>query len=282
MKTLLAIINEPKKAESFIVYVTHLARDLHMSVHLKYIMETSNFMYGPPPVPGFTTIVQDQENTLLEEAKQTLGQYVREVIREISSGISIEYSAQLGLITDLVDEYTSDGRADMVIIEGQEHKSSWSQSASNIDIVNNSHCPVWIIPHGAVYDAYREIVYATDYKEEDIPTLKNLIGLTRKFSPSVTALHVTDSIDFEDKIMKTGFNEMLQERTDYQDISVKSLIEESNEDTAMLINEYALKVGADLLVVLKENRGFFERIFNPGSAKKIVKEAHLPVLIYKY
>lgn len=282
MKTLLAIINEPKKAENFVVYVTHLARDLHMSLHLQYVMETSNFMYGPPPVPGFTTIVQDQENTLLEDAKQALGEHVREVLREISSGISIEYSAQLGLTTDLVDEYTSDGRAEMVVLEGQEHNSSWSQSASNIDIINNSNSPVWIIPHGAVYDPFREIVYATDYKEEDIPTLKNLIGLTKRFSPTVTALHVTDTIDFQEKVLKTGFNEMLQERTDYQDISVKSMIEESHEDTAMLINEYALKIGADLIVVLKENRSFFERILRPGSAKKIVKEAHLPVLVYKY
>ena len=76
--------------------------------------------------------------------------------------------------------------------------------------------------------------------------------------------------------------DMLQSKTGYQKITVKSLLEKDDENAAQLINEYALNINADLIVILKENRNFLERILSPGSTKKILKEATLPVLVYQY
>ncbi len=75
---------------------------------------------------------------------------------------------------------------------------------------------------------------------------------------------------------------MLQTKTGYQNITVKPLVEKDRESEAKLINEYALNIKADLIVVLRENRNFFERILSSDSTKKILKEAQLPVLVYQY
>jgi nucleotide-binding universal stress UspA family protein len=58
------------------------------------------------------------------------------------------------------------------------------------------------------------------------------------------------------------------------------LNESSNNDTAELLNDYALLIKADLIVVLKENKSFFERIFKSDPAKKIIKKSMLPVLVF--
>lgn len=281
METLLAIINEPKKAKSFIGYVARLSLDLHTNIHLMYVQEPYDYTMGQPPVSGLATSLKAQEINA-EDAKKEFDIHIRNVLREISGDVLINYSAEINFRTTIINSFISENKASMVILEEEEQNNFWSQTPSVFDIINHVDCPVWIIPFNADYKPFRKIVYATDYKEEDIDTLKNLIRLTYRFSPVITALHITDSVDFEEKVKKTGFNEMLQTKTSYQNITVKSMVEKDNESTAELINEYALKIKADLIVVLRENRSFFERILSPDSTKKILKEAQLPVLVYQY
>ena len=90
----------------------------------------------------------------------------------------------------------------MVILEGQQDDSFWMQSSTNMDIIKMVECPVWIIPKGAIYQPFSEIVYATDYKAEDIINLKKLISLFPHLMPNITALHITDSVDFEERVKK--------------------------------------------------------------------------------
>ena len=228
METLLAIINEPKKAKSFIGYVVHLALDLHTNIHLMYVQEPYDYTLGQPPAKGLATSVKAQKSNA-EDAKKEIETHIKDVIGEISGEISINYSTEIAYRTILVNSYISDNKASMIILEEEEQISFWSQTSNNIDIINHVNCPVWVIPFNADYKPFREIVYATDYKEEDIQTLKNLIGLTYRFSPVITALHITDSVDFEEKVKKTGFNEMLQTKTGYQNITVKPLVEKDKE-----------------------------------------------------
>ena len=282
MKTLLAIINEPEKAKGFIGYVAHLAQDLLANVHLMYVQEPYDYSLGQPPASAAINSVMAIQKSNAENANKKFAMHIKEVHDTISGDISISYSVEIASLISIVEEYCTENKADMVILEDHEKSGFWFQNTSENDIINHVNCPVWVIPPGADYKPLKEIIYATDYKKEDIPTLKNLIGLTSRFSPAITALHITDSVDFEEKVKKAGFREMLQTETEYKNITVKSLVEKSNENSAQLINEYALNTNADVIVVLKENRNFIERILNPSSTKKILKEARLPVLVYQY
>jgi nucleotide-binding universal stress UspA family protein len=124
------------------------------------------------------------------------------------------------------------------------------------------------------------VIYATDYNEEDIPTLKELIRLTYFNSPTITALHITENIDFDLRIKNAGFQKMLESQVDYDNIRVKALVEDQGDDMVSLINDYATRENADLIVVLKENRRFLERLFKPSSSEKIIEKANRPVLVY--
>ena len=73
---------------------------------------------------------------------------------------------------------------------------------------------------------------------------------------------------------------MLETKTEYTNISVKALVERSGDDMVKLINSYAAMKNADLIVVLKKNRNFLDRIFNPSSSEKIIQKAEKPVLVY--
>ncbi|MEA3478878.1 MAG: hypothetical protein U9R60_11905 [Bacteroidota bacterium] len=138
----------------------------------------------------------------------------------------------------------------------------------------------WIIPPGMSFKSFRNIIYATDYVEEDISTLKKIISLTGKSLPYITALHITDHKDFEIRINKAGFQKVLETKTEYQKVKVKALPKKKGDSTFGLINEYATLNKTDLIVILKENWSFMHRIIAENTMGKTSEQADVPALVY--
>jgi nucleotide-binding universal stress UspA family protein len=281
MQTFLAIINEPKDSQEFIQYVAEMAAAFKSNLHLQYTQNPSNYPLGTTGSQG-AAVAQVQQNLVAETetAKKILAEHIKKVRSKVSSDVFIDYSADLGVTAQIINDLVTESKADMVVLEGQKDESFWAQTPNNMEIIESVDCPVWIIPDGLLYEPFTEIVYATDYKEEDIIGLKRLTALTQHFSPFINALHITDSIDFEEKVKKAGFLEILQEQVSYKQLTLKAMADNNNSDITELLNAYAKLVKADLIVVMKENRTFFERIFQSDPAKEIIKKTSFPVLVF--
>jgi nucleotide-binding universal stress UspA family protein len=282
MKSLLAIINEPKESRDFIQYVAEMARDLKAKVTLLYAQTQISYPLGTTGSQG-TAVAQVQQNLVVQQetAKKILAEHVKNVRGSITDDVSINYATELGVTSHIISDFIADRKAEMIVLEGQKDESFWMQSANNMEIIADVDCPVWIIPKACVYKPFTEIVYATDYKEEDIIGLKRLIALTQNFSPVINVLHITDSVDFEEKVKKAGFLEILQEQVSYKKITLKTISDNKKSDITELLNGYAEFIKANLIGLTKENRTFFERIFQSDQAKKIIKNASLPVLVFR-
>lgn len=281
MKSLLAIINEPEKSKGFIRYVASLAADLKLRVHLLFVQSPSNYLRESIDYIGPETHEAQQNlRSQVDQANNYLIGHIKEISREVPDYVSFDHTSKIGDTSSIVNDMKTNNKIDMVVLEGQEKTSLWAQTISAMEIIQNVVCPAWIIPYGAVYKPYTKILYATDYKEEDIQTLTRLISLTKNYSPDITALHVTDNLDFEIRVKKAGFVEMLKENTKYGPISIKNLVNNDQKALAELIVEYALQIKVDLIVILKENKSFLERMFIIDPAKEILEYTNLPVLIF--
>ncbi len=281
MKTLLSIINSPHESGEFIHYAANLAKDLNADIHLLYVLNPDDYPLGIPGSVGTVSVqVLSNLTKMVEEGKKVLIKKIDEIKKTLPQGVSIDISTELGITRFIAEEFISQGKADAIVLESHEDKGFWSQSASNMEVIRYMNCPIWVIPKGAEYHKFKTILYATNYNEEDIPTMKKLVDLTGGFSPGITALHITNNTDFEEKIREAGFNEMLREKTAYDHISVKTVKENGEDDIAKLIDNQATSNKADLVVVLKENQPFLERIFRSSATKKIIRNVELPVLVY--
>jgi nucleotide-binding universal stress UspA family protein len=279
METLLSIIRETDKSKNFISYVVRLAQDLKVRIRLMYVQEAYEYTIGQPPAPETYTIDNLEEKE--EEAGMELRGIVSEVLEEIAGEVSVEYSTEVASTISVIDEYCAENKDGIVLLEGEDQKNILSPAPSVNEIIDATDCPVLVIPVNYKYGSFRKIVYATDYKAKDIKSLKHLIELTNRLSPSITALHVVGNPESEGIISESGFEEMLQTETGYKNISVKLLEATENENAPQMIRDFSQDNNTDLLVVLKENRNFFERISNPDQTKKIMRVTEIPVLIYK-
>ena len=281
MKTILAIINDPENSGYFVQYAALLAKDLEMNVHLLYVEDPDYYITATLGATG-TESVQMQRNLqqVTENATRILEQRIKDVINEIPAQTTINYSSEIGITRLIIEQYLADRGISLVLLESHQNENFWTPDSSSTEIIRHTDCPVWIVPYKANYEPIKVIVYATDYNEEDIPTLTTIIEMTGRHSPEITMLHITDTDDFKDKIEQTGFIEMIKSKSEYDKISVKSIINEKKDNISEIVNDYASIVHANLVVLLKENRNFIERIFNPDSTKKIIKKLQTPVLVF--
>lgn len=280
MKTLLVIINFPDNSEEIIRYAAQMARDLRLEVHLINIQNADNYPLGTAGSTG-VEMAQVQKNLeeMAENAKNTFKKNIHKIQAEIT-GVNFGYTTTLGETKFVLAEYIEKNKASMLLMEATREEGFLSAGPVSMGMIRDIQCPIWVIPNQAQYQPFKKIIYTTDFKEEDIDTLKKLIALTSVFKPKITGLHITDSSDFNEKVKTTGFQRMVQSKTAYDDLTIKSFIDSNKDDEAELINDYAMRIQADLVVVLKENKAFLERIFSSSKTKKIIKKAELPVLIF--
>lgn len=280
MRTLLALINEPEKSEKFIYYTANLAKALKSNIHFMHVVNPDRYPLGTPDSTG-TAAVQVQQNLeiMAESGEKAINEHVKEIRKEFSQDMFIKLTSKVGIAKMIIDDLIEEGEVHSIAIANKKDESMWVQNPSNMEIIREFKVPVWIVPHGAPMPKFNEIVYATDYKEEDVVTLKKLMDFAGVYKPNVWALHVTDAPEFEEKVKDAGFQETVQKRTNYDKIQVKT-IKEKGEDLAETVNEYATNIPADLIVVLKENNNFWERIFKSSSTKDIIKNSDLPVLVF--
>ena len=281
MKTLLAIINEPGNLKEFIKYAAQLSNDLNTRLTLLAVQNPQAYSVGTHHAGG---AIAANTQMILEEmaqkAKEDLLQLSKEATAELPFEINIEVLSEIGIKKMIVEELVSENKADMVILNSEPDVSFWEQSAANKDIIYDINCPVWVIPEKTEYVPYSKVVYATNYKEEDIRNMKKLLKLAGTLNPEIVALHITDTTDFEEKVKQKGFLDTLQKNTGYDKMNVKALLERENDHVAQLINDYSSDIDANLVVLLKENRHFLDRLFKQSPTKQLVKEAKLPVLIF--
>ena len=281
MKALITMIDEPEGSKGFIEYAVSLAKDLKTSVHLLYVLNPNNYALGTANLTGASAV--QLQRSLEERGKHTeciLESKVEGLTYRIAGEVAVDISAEIDIERSVLERMIRENEDQMVITERGGIESFWIGGSSTREIIRAVNCPLWVIPRDARYQPFSQIIYATDYRREDIPTLMKVISLTRPLAPSITAVHITESADFDLKVKEAGFQEMIKKKTGYKKIHLETLIEKEGENIPDLINDYAGRVGADLIVMLKENRNFLERIFTSSSTRKIIKHVQTPVLIY--
>lgn len=282
MKNIYTLIHKTDNSKGIILYAALLAKDLKANLKIIYTQPAAGYFIGAVPSSEETEIpVQENLQKEKETAKGIVDAFIRDIKKEIQAeNTTIEFESEFGSPSIVLRHKVEKGLADIIIIEDINEEGHEDKYSSNLDIVRNVQCPVLIIEPNAKYRQLKKIIYATDYQREDISTLKLLLDLTFPFLPEIIALHIIDNVDFEEKVIKAGFNEVIKRETGSDLISMKTLVNTNKLDIINILNEEATAISADLIVVLKENNNFLERIFKSSFTEKLISETKIPVLVF--
>jgi nucleotide-binding universal stress UspA family protein len=282
MKAILILIDSIAGSKEYMAYAINLAAKLKRKAMFLYLFDHVNIPVGSL---GYAETVahlrQKTYQSQIEEAEKEIDSITRELTADISNMPEIGYRVETGTPHEAINKILVSEEADMVMLEEYVGgRPSEFVRESNIEIIKNTHCPVWLIPPDIEYQSFNRIVYATDYLEEDIPALKKLSDIATVYNAQITALHITENIDFEERIKSSGYGDMLKEKVGYGKVDMKLVAEEKGTGIAENILKFASHSEADLIVLMKEDKSFLERIFTSSMTRKLSKQTMFPVLVY--
>lgn len=280
MENLLAIIQEPSNSEKYLKYVLEFAKDFNSKVKLLYVCPSEKYSHSADLISAQSIDI----NLNIFEDKEKSKELIENIVNKLKSEIKIETEISVvvenGKEISTYNEITKIIDFDLVIFNSNNEGGTKNSHSSTLEIFRKLNCPLLIVPNNYEYKSLNKIVYATDYKDSDIKTIKELLCQTKSFEPEIITLHITDSTDLHERAMKYGFKDVLIHDTGYQKIDIKVFKEEKGKDIGEYINEISTRMKADILVLLKENHNFFDRIFKFSAAESIVQEVNIPIWVF--
>src|SRR5690606_11640050 len=125
-------------------------------------------------------------------------------------------------------------------------------------LVAKAPCPVLTIPENALFKEIKQIIYASDYNQNDIAALKRLADFAEVFNAEISVLHIFNNEPVKDS-ETAAFQRVLTEQVKYAHLKYDTVVSTNVADS---LATYLSDNKADLLVMLeKENMGIINMLF---------------------
>lgn len=214
-----------------------------------------------------------------EQAEGKIKEYVTEYLETFPQTIHYEYEVReynrLEYVEDVINQY------DDVLLMMSNYSSISESPGGRINfpnILDKVACPVLVIPDSQHYLNFNKIVYATAMHQEDLAALQKLTALFDADHPAeLTVFHHSKSHEFRYHLKWTGFKTLIQEAIPNVKINFHL---DSSDDVEIALQHYVDNNKPDLIVTLKEKKGFFENLFFSSQTHELIKHFNKPVLVY--
>jgi len=177
-------------------------------------------------------------------------------------------------------EKTKDIETDIIIIGRKDKHTNRGLLVGNIGkgLQEKVPCPLLIIPNSIKNTSIKNILYATDFEEADILALKKLVPLAKTLGANIHIVHISTEKEYAGKEQMEWFKEMLRQEIDDTNIDFVLIFSDEIQDK---LKVHANTIGADLLVLLeREEKGFFKKIFHISLVAKMEEHIAIPLLTY--
>lgn len=195
------------------------------------------------------------------------------------SGIKIEtecrYESTIEGILDAVDDHKA-----MLICMG-------TRGATGVEVILGSNTsaviaraevPVLVVPETAEFDVVKHIAFATNLNEADFSKLKQLASLASHFEANLEFIHFSlPGQSFEDSNVDE-YAEKIRTEMDYANVTLKLVKAEDVDDG---IADYIEQNDVDILIMLRRNRSFWQRLFQRSHTRELALHSKVPLLIYR-
>lgn len=213
--------------------------------------------------------------------QQDLSKKLQQLSEEIKTDYSIEpsYSLRPGALTENILLAAKDEEADMIVMgtEGASGLTKLLFGTRTSSVIENSELPVLAVPHLSPLTLPKKIVFATNFLDGDLETLKQLLQLVRPWQPELYLLHVSHESTRSERDYIEQFSDTLTKETQYKHLYYYVLPHDNNERGIEL---FIKSVNADMLVLSTRKRTFIERLFSASLTKKIAFQLRVPLLAY--
>lgn len=261
MKTILVPLGSSKKAVSTLQYAIDFATVSNAKIYVIHVFRSGKA----------TGLLRNIDALLEKEAKEELAHILSQVD---SKNIEIKTVAVKGSILDIISRAAEELNIDLIISSAKLSTSDSSIYLGEVvgGIIKQTELPILIIPKGYIFKPINNILLSIRSGMIKTPgVLTPLEDIATLFKSKVNLLHIIASHNtLEDNIL----------HQDFENIADKTFISE-NATVYQGILEHLIEINPDLLCIKRRKRGFFAKLLEQNTIKKIDFESRIPLLVLK-
>ncbi len=240
-------------------------------------------VYHVPMVPAYNASFEmaDPISQTENEVKEDLRAFSVEFMK--NSNIPVERITQrieYGFAAEKTIEVAESIKADMIVM-GTEGASDmidkWLGTHAQ-EVMKTAECPVFIIPNNVPIDYPQRILYAADFKDDEIRAVQKVLDLAKPLGATCKVVHIHE--EFEPNIGHI-FEETIKElETKFKDDDV-TVQQFHRDDTIEGLETYMKTYEPDVLAMAIHEKSFLDSIFSSSKSQHFIQEAKIPMLTFK-
>lgn len=283
MKTILLPTDFGKHSEKAMDFAIQIARKADAK-----IIVTHSFYIPTMDVNIPANMLREVYDEEKENTEKELIKYSRQISSNISESgepLKAEYIAEQNFATDEILKLVREKKVDMVIMgTGGEDHLFGILGSTTLEVLNKVNCPVLVVHAESRFRDFEKIYFALENTKEDLLRIKHLIPLARLFRSKISLLHIErfpeEINELRDRWENKEDSEILlsgiREEYNFPDIKFRY---EISDNTFEKIDAVLEDQKPDLMVLVRQERNWFEKFFHKSVIRYLVRSTDTPLLV---
>lgn len=233
------------------------------------------------PVDLANTAMIDYIEREMEASKNEISAKLKDLSQKIAldNNITCSQALRIGSLTENILDEAREANCSMIVMgtEGASGLTKILFGSRTNQVIERSDYPVLAVPVQTPLALPKKIVFATNFFDSDLDTLKQLLELVRPWHPEIYLLHVSHENMRSERDYIENFSLAVMSETNYKHVYYYVLPHDSDERGIEL---FIKSVNADMLVLSTRKRNFIERLFSASLTKRIAYHLQVPLLAY--
>lgn len=269
-KTILAPTDFNVRAEKAHLYALEVASRTRSKLHLLHAIEEPY---------DFATRVEEAVEAMSETAKKKFEDLLQSAKQDEQYGsLAIDYSIKRGQPFSTIMNTALKEKSDLIVMGTKGESSIKRILFGNItsNVILDSGIPVLTVPENSKKPYLDRIIFATDYREHDIVSLKKTIELAEAFDAEVRILHVDEQKTLETEIRFRGFKDLVKEETDFPNIRFEFI---RSERFSKGVSGYLKENPVSLIVLTRYKKLYLKTLLWANNTQELTYYTHVPMMV---
>ena len=198
--------------------------------------------------------------------------------RELSNlgSTKVTLLAEEGFLLEKINRLCEEMSIDLVVV-GATGKTGWERhfvGSVAIQLLDEVHHPILVVPHSAVIEPVKCAVFASDLKGLLDSTQEQLSPILDTLDPQILVLNV----DRKEKEFGPETTFEMRDLHYYMDHFRATFYYTEDADTVEGMEQFAVDRNASLIITIHRPSGWFERIFKSSVSERLALHTSIPLL----
>ncbi len=249
------------------------------NIALQYAVAMNNSIHGHLDVIHTYTVVSrtdmiiSMEPVIRQTAEEDMDKLMAGIVPMVLKDASIGSEVVKGDPVDVIGRMSKKNQYDLIIM-GTQGSSGILEvfiGSTTLAVMRQTETPLLAVPREGEYRPVKNIVFAIDSVGLSKDQYEPLRDIAKMFDSQIYVFHVAENPD--DMKYPADLDVYLADCT----YSYHSTV---HDDVFGSINRFSKDVGADLIAMIRRDKGFFKRLSQPSQTKRELFHSEIPLLIF--